>query len=119
MPIHLFIKKEGRWFIDLPDYLLLGGDEADLEMVYGTDTMLDKYAHGDSQISLDIRTHLFEGSDMLILERTATVAEGGGAFYQMPFLQGRSVNQTIWLCNVIVFVFKEIPERIYVRKIDV
>src|SRR5882757_2642031 len=44
----LFVRTNGEWYIDLPEYLLLGGKQEDLQMVAGADEVLDKYAESDA-----------------------------------------------------------------------
>ncbi len=47
-----FYKDElNRWYVDLPEW---EGDQAELEMVCGADTMLDILAQGDGEVRLTL-----------------------------------------------------------------
>lgn len=116
MQTHRFYKNEsGSWYIDLPAYLEQGGNQADLAMVAGADTMLDIVADGEHQVVITMDTQPFEGADGLVRLRICDPSIGGGD-YLMQHFEGREVNQPMWLCGVTEFVFQEIPERIYVRR---
>ena len=52
MKEHRFVREGMGWYIDLPEYLLQGGDKGDLQMVSGADTMLDIIAEEKSEVTL-------------------------------------------------------------------
>ncbi|WP_217603732.1 DUF6717 family protein [Chitinophaga sp. GbtcB8] len=113
MRLFNFIFKNEKWYIDLPQYLALGGKESDLEMVAGADVMLDLYSQHKSSVSLFIDTVPFQNSDALYLTEICNKEDGGGAFYFMPFYQQKKIDQSVWLCDVLIFVFNAIPPIIY------
>lgn len=113
--VFTFIKKDVRWYIDLPAYLEQGGFPDDLEMIMGADTMLELYANGKRSVDLAISEVPFAGADTL--QRIAAGQEGwGGADYRMARCEGHQVDQPVWLCDVTLFVFGAFPEVIYIRR---
>lgn len=115
MKSYKFIKTGQGWFIDLPEFIEQGGSEGDLQMVEGADTMLDTIAKGSNNVQLIISKEPFEGADKLILTEKCDPYVGGG-YYLLKYYNGIEINQTIWLCGVVEFVFKEVPQEIYLKR---
>ena len=111
-----FIKENGGWFIDLPEFLAQGlGTKEDLAMVAGADTMLDVIADGKEKVALCLSREAFRGSDRLELLELCEPAVGGGYYFLKSF-EGREMNQRMWLCKVTAYVFNGMPPVIYVRR---
>ena len=113
---HRFIHEGTRWFIDVPEYLEQGGNKADLEMISGADTMLDIIADDKDEVTLEINTGPFEGADELILTELCDPILGGG-YYHMKRFENKEVDRDVWLCDVTRFVFGDIPDKIYVKRV--
>jgi len=112
---YTFKRQGGAWYIDLPEYLRLGGKQEDLQMVAGADDVLDLLAEHRDSVKLLLSETPFEKADHLrLLEPGAP--EEGGAFYHLGSLEGKRLDRTVWLCNVLLFVFGKIPDDIYVKK---
>ena len=116
MKQHRFMREGAGWYIDLPEYLGQGGSKADLEMVSGADTMLNIIAGGANEVTLQIDTRPFEGADELQLTELCDPVLGGG-YYHMKFFEGKGVSQDMWLCEVTRFVFHDIPQKIYIKRV--
>jgi len=116
MKQHRFVREDGRWYIDLPEFLAQGGDKADLEMISGADTMLNIIAGEKDEATLQINTETFDGANELLLTELCDPILGGGYYYLKQF-EDKEVNQELWLCDVTRFVFGEIPKKIYVKRI--
>lgn len=116
MKQHRFVREGEEWYIDLPEYLEQGGNKGDLQMVSGADTMLDIIAEEKNEVVLQIDTKPFEGADELFLTELCDPILGGG-YYHMKQFVSKNVDKDLWLCDVTRFVFGDIPERIYVRKL--
>jgi hypothetical protein len=115
---YAFIRQNGDWYIDLPEYLSAGGKREDLQMVAGADELLDLYAKEHASVLMHIDMLPFEGADHLhLLEAEGQMTEGG-ACYTVYSVDGRSLHPQIWLCNVLLFVFGKIPEDIYIKKLS-
>ena len=115
MRTYKFIKTGREWFIDLPEYIEQGGNMGDLQMVDGADIMLDMMAENQDVVQLTISEQQFDGADMLVLTEKCDPYIGG-AYYLMPIYEGQEVNRKMWLCQVTVFVFGDLPLKIYVRR---
>ena len=116
MKEHRFVREGMGWYIDLPEYLLQGGDKGDLQMVSGADTMLDIIAEEKNEITLQIDTEPFEGADELLLTELCHPILGGGYYFMKQF-ENKAVNKDLWLCDVTRFVFGNIPAKIYIRNV--
>jgi len=107
-----FIKDEGIWYADLPEFLEAGlGSRANLMMVDGADTFLDLLAKGNTRITLQISSQPFQGwqtkmhkikiglnSSLLQLIGHAPVDYG--AYYKVTQMNGEAYNHQLWLCPV-------------------
>ena len=111
-----FLKSGPDWYIDLPEFLAQGGSYGDLQMVDGADKMLDIMAENASSVLLEISREEFEGSDVLVLTEKCDPYIGGG-YYLLKNYEGQEISRTMWLCQVTAFVFGDIPEKIYVKRI--
>jgi hypothetical protein len=110
-----FYKNEVEWFVDLPEYLEKGGSISNLEMVEGADTMLDIMSAGKKEVILNMSTEKLDNSDRLTLKEKCEPLKGG-AYYFMKEFEGKEINLTMWLCQVVEFEFGEIPTNIFVRR---
>ncbi|MDB5252056.1 MAG: hypothetical protein JWP27_1225, partial [Flaviaesturariibacter sp.] len=90
------------------------GSKGDLAMVAGADTLLDKFAGGALRVTLDIDTQPFEGGDELEGLRPSSL---GGGDYLLRSFNGTPTAHQLWLCDVTLFVFGNLPPRIYVRMV--
>jgi hypothetical protein len=111
-----FKKEEGRWFIYLPEYLEQGWSKDDLEMVDGAYRLLQIIAHGHHMITLRLSTEHFEGADVLELVDHCE-APKGGAVYRLDTCRGKKVDASIWICDIALFVFGDMPEYIYYQRV--
>lgn len=122
--IHKFVKEEnGIWYIDLPEYIEQGlGSKANLMMVAGADTFLDRLSNNGSEITLQIEAeqfsgyehalvHVHKGMDRELLESVGhPEVEYGGYYIAFPSMH------FLWLCPVTEYVFDgDYPMNIYVR----
>lgn len=112
-----FYKEDDCWYIDLPQYLRQGGDKKDLQLRAGTDKLLKRFARGRVRVTLAIDTEPFEGADLLELAELRH-DEKGGAIYRMESLNGQRQVANFWICDIALFVFGDMPEKIYIREIE-
>ena len=116
MKQHRFVREATDWYIDLPEYLQKGGSKGDLQMVSGADTMLDIIAGNANEVTLQIDTKSFEGADQLLLTEECDPILGGG-YYHLKSFEGKLQEQDMWLCEVTRFVFEELPEKIWIKRV--
>ena len=117
MSTYRFIKEGRDWYIDLPEYLEQGGSKGDLQMVEGADKMLDMIAKKTDTVYLLIDEKQFHNADMLYLIERCDPYIGGG-YYLLPVFEENEVNQKMWLCAVIEFVFGRVPEKIFIKRVE-
>jgi len=86
-------------------------------MVAGADTMLDIMSKYSDEVNVDLSLEYFEGSEKLQFIELAT-AVGEGAYYLLQEYKEVEISLEIWLCGVMLFVFEEYPEKIFVKTSD-
>lgn len=116
MRVYRFVKEDDKWFIDLPRFIEAGGNKADLQMVEGADTMLDLMAENKNEVKLRLSQDEIPEADLLELKARCDPSVGGG-YYIMDVYEGKKVELLMWLCGVTEWVFGELPERIFVRRV--
>ncbi len=128
-------EEEKRWFIDLPNW---PWKKANLEMVCGADKLLDILSNGKDRVKLLVKP-LEEPKEEtefsnLMLEGWLEVKQiqsslTGGATYTARGIgmeqfvrnhpvSGQSMQRTLWLCPVTLFVFGHYPKYFYVKVIQ-
>ena len=117
MNAYRFIKEDGKWYIDLPDYLEHGGSKGDLQMVEGADTMLDIISGYKDEVTLALDRNKFEGADKIELIEKCEPLMGGG-YYRLDSFEGKLFDHKMWLCAVTEFVFGDLPNEIFVAKMS-
>jgi len=113
---YAFIKEHGRWYIDLPEYLESGGKKEDLDMEGGADDLLHFLARGKNKVVVRLDTEPFPGCESLTLIAHCDTPRGG-AYYLMANCRGKAVNKKMWLRDISLFVFGDMPEIIFVKNI--
>jgi hypothetical protein len=99
-----FIKENGLWYADLPEFLEQGlGTRNNLLMVDGSDTFLDLLSTDGKQINLDISERDFEGCqgkldkinwgmNQSILDTVGHAPVDYGAYYMVNEFLGKHFN---------------------------
>lgn len=120
-----FIKENGIWYADLPEFLELGlGIKANLMMVDGADTFLDLLSQNGYQITLKLSRQAYEGytgrikktrigMNLDLLEDIGHAPVEYGAYYEAVELNRNPYQHQLWLCPVTEYVFGEYPEEIF------
>jgi len=120
---HRFYKDtDGIWYIDLPAFLEAGlGTKANLMMVAGADTFLDKLSNNGDDVTIHIETAPYAeqqyaltklrfGLDKALLKAVGHADVGYGAYYKA------SDDHVLWLCPVTEYVFGgSYPKDIYIN----
>jgi hypothetical protein len=117
VPVYSFVKEETCWYLDLPQYLAQGGRKAELQLIEGADELLNLFARRKKTASVQMDVVPFEGADVLELVELCDAPKGGG-MYLIRTCRNRTINKTIWLCDVTLFVFGDMPERIYIKAVE-
>lgn len=114
---YTFSKELGVWYIDLPEYLNQGGKKQDLRLRAGTNKLLSMLVPGQKKVTLTIDTEPFPDAEVLALVDICEEPQGG-AVYFMESCNGCEVNTLLWICDIVLFVFGDTPERIYYKKLE-
>ena len=102
MKNYTFNKEQGCWYIDLPNWT---GTKAELQMVGGADTLLDRLSNNGTTVDVMLSTdkNCPEGFETL---KRIIKTPPNGCVYHLGFAP-------VWLCNVTKFVFEGIfPKQI-------
>lgn len=116
MQKHRFLKEERNWYIDLPEFIEGGGNKGDLQMVEGADTMLETISGNGQDVTLLIDRNPFDGADKLVLTEKCDPIVGGG-YYNLKLFEGKEINQNMWLCAVTEYVFGDLPDQIFIKRV--
>lgn len=93
-----------RWYIDLPEY---PGVKADLEMVSGADTMLERLSEMENYVECVISDDVIVRPDLRLMKEN----EGGDyKVYSITNNYDEIHKSNVWLCEVTKFVFGGYPE---------
>ena len=114
MNTYTFIKESGSWHIDFPA-CQPEFSKGDLALLEGAAVLLDFLSKGRPYVTFTIDTEPLEKALALELLQHGEAPRGGG-YYQMRNHRGRVLEPEVWLCDIPLFVFGDIPNRIYVRK---
>ena len=126
----LFNKENGIWYIDLPDFLEMGlGTKADLMMVDGADTFLDKLSKNSNAVKVFVSLHSYDGFEARIsminkgmnqdlLAQKGHAPVDYGAYYKLDVFNGAQSDHVLWLCPVTEYVFGgNYPDKIWINVI--
>jgi hypothetical protein len=120
-----FVKDAGIWYADLPEFLEAGlGTRANLMMVDGADTFLDRLSQGTPNITIRIASQPFQGwqarmeklrkgLNQSLLQLLGHAPVDYGAYYKVNQLNGKAHDHQLWLCPVTEYVFGCYPDQIY------
>jgi hypothetical protein len=120
-----FVKEDGIWYADLPEFLELGlGTKGNLMMVDGADTFLDLLSNDGDQITLKLSREPFKGYSGRIkkirrglnkelLEEIGHAPVDYGAYYEAVEYNNKPFEHQLWLCPVTEYVFGEYPNEIF------
>jgi hypothetical protein len=118
---NFYQEEDGRWYIDLPEYIESGvGTKSNLEMVAGADTFLSTLAQGETSITLKFTDEEFVDHDVELIrssnygytsELMDDVELDAGAWYTV-----KDNNHDLWLCPVVLYLFNNTyPQNIFIQ----
>ena len=113
--IYTFKQEYGRWYIYLPDYLEQGWSKQDLELTEGAHKVLNILSNGAKKLCLHLSLEAFDGANVLELKEHCPAPKGGGIYF---FNLERQCNSNMyWISDLALFIFGDIPERIYLKRL--
>lgn len=118
---NFYQEDDGRWYIDLPEYIESGvGTKSNLEMVAGADTFLSTLAQGETSITLKFTDEKFVDHDVELIrssnhgytsELMDDVELDAGAWYTV-----KDNDHNLWLCPVVLYLFNNTyPQNIFIQ----
>jgi hypothetical protein len=118
---NFYQEEDGRWYIDLPEYIESGvGTKSNLEMVAGADTFLSTLAQGETSITLKFTDEEFVDHDVELIrssnhgytsELMDDVELDAGAWYTV-----KDNDHNLWLCPVVLYLFNNTyPQNIFIQ----
>jgi hypothetical protein len=118
---NFYQEEDGRWYIDLPEYIESGvGTKSNLEMVAGADTFLSTIAQGETSITLKFTDEEFVNHDVELIrssnhgytsELIDDVELDAGAWYTV-----KDNDHDLWLCPVVLYLFNNTyPKNIFIQ----
>ncbi|HVF97719.1 MAG TPA: DUF6717 family protein [Flavisolibacter sp.] len=112
--VYTFKREEGRWYICLATYLSHGWSKRELELTEGAHKVLNMLSNGAKKLRLRLGHKPFEGANVLELVEHCPAPKGGGIYLLNPEKQNHGLY---WICDLALFVFGDIPDRIYVKRL--
>ncbi|MCU7551032.1 hypothetical protein OCK74_18075 [Chitinophagaceae bacterium LB-8] len=109
-----FTKENGTWYINLKNDLKIF-NKSDFVLLEGSTPLLDYLSNEKKNITLAIDTIPFDKAFNLQLTQMSNSPAGGG-YYELRDHRGRVIQEEVWLSDIPLFVFGDIPEHIYLRK---
>ena len=114
MQTYTFTRENGSWYIEFTEELK-GFTKSELVRLEGAGLLLDALCNGKRKLTLTIATSFFEKALELELVQMGEAPKGGG-YYLMKDHRGKVLEQELWLCDVPLFIFGDIPRYIYLRR---
>lgn len=117
-----------RWYYDFPHW---GFNKNHLEMVAGADELLDYYADGQNQVTLEIYVSkklkwkhgcnpefdTYQGEDLVQDAKLWDRIQMGKGYIGTNYTRDNQiVTKMFWICPVTLFVLGRYPNFIYVRR---
>lgn len=99
-----FTKENNRWYIDMPHYEC----KDDLMILPGSDTIMDKFAHGETYVTLDIYPDEVYGGVQMLLTREngfggSYVSDDGYFFYLNSYMKSKIFKMKETIKNITIF----------------
>jgi hypothetical protein len=113
---YTFYKIKNTWFIYFPQYVNSGGASGELAMMNGSDKLFKIFAKDESIITLSFYNSQWECKTAHMLEVFKLSDSFIGSYYEVKSNGGKILFPRLWLCDVILFVFANFPEKIYIKK---
>ena len=114
-----FYKKRKCWYAYLPEFIAIGGTEAECKMVNGADTFLDLIAgHRYDGKAMNYVTVKISDTENLGHSMEQIDANEFGSSYLVLNYDTVVCNHFLWLCPVTLSVFDDYPETIYFHVVE-
>jgi len=102
-----FYKENDKWYVDLPD---IGFEKDDLEMVVGSDNLLDIISNYTNNLTLEVSL-IDDNNCKYVLCKLKE--EDDGCYYTV--YKDDEEYMFIWLCDVLYYIYNTYPNIIYIK----
>jgi hypothetical protein len=113
MNTYSFTKEDGNWYINLKNDLKVF-NKSELVLLEGSLPLLDFLSNERKKVTLAIDVTPFDKAYRLELTQLSDGPSGGG-YYELRDDRGRVLQEELWLSDIPLFVFGDIPEHIFLR----
>jgi hypothetical protein len=115
-----FYRKSRSWYAYLPEFIAVGGTEAECAMVQGADTLLDLLAGKNARSGKKNKFVTLRISNKMPLSHCIEKFDSDryGASYVLQEYENETIHHMLWLCPVTLAVFNRYPNRIYFDVLD-
>jgi hypothetical protein len=113
-----FYKKNNSWYADLPEFIAIGGSEAECQMVSGADTWLDILTLNGVDNNVNYIVVEISDKENLGNAMVQVRCDDFGSTYIVKEYDKTRVNHLLWLCPVTLSVFDDYPKNIYFRVVE-
>jgi hypothetical protein len=114
MNTYSFTKEDGNWYINLK-HDLKEFNKSELVLLEGSLPLLDFLSNERKKVTLAIDNNPFDKAYTLALTQMSNGPAGGG-YYELRDHRGRVLHEELWLSDIPLFVFGDIPEHIFLRR---
>lgn len=117
MNIYTFVKKNGGWKVYSSSHSSPERNYTGMPRVEGAETILNFMSAGANKVTLAMNTEPFEQASTLELLQSCQPFLDGG-YYVLREYEGKEINYQMWLSDVTRYIFGDIPDKIYIRKVQ-
>lgn len=110
-----FRKNNDQWFINYQAETNEQSSKTNTRRLKGANDLLSLMSWGRNLVNLTLGTQPFEDAVVLDLVQLCDEKKGGG-YYFIRNYRGIEVNKLLWIEDLSLLLFGDIPERIYIRK---
>jgi hypothetical protein len=105
--LRFYRTKNYEWFVDLPEFLEIGGSTYDLQMIQGADGFLESLCNNKNEVFIQFSVNCHLDGKLILAE----LKEGGAVYRE------EKTGYGVYLCNVVRFVFGTMPKTIYYEQV--
>jgi hypothetical protein len=113
--VYNFTRIDGQWYIYFDVTLGQSLSKQDLELIEGAQKVLNTLSNGEDRLRLHLGLEPFEGAKISELVEHCAAPKGGGIYLYKTLEEHNSC--LYWICDLALFVFGDIPERIYIKRL--
>lgn len=111
-----YYKIAGRWYLDAPEHLEMGGNPDALERIGSFHDLLEMASEGGSSVVFQMDTQPFDGAELAELVGSSGGDTGG--YYRINRFLGQELDIEIWFNTLIYYENPVLPPTIFFKRIS-